>query len=127
MRLLLSFQRPPSLAESASFRGARPTRRPEAPAGRPESIARVRARRLSCAGVSDRENGQPEPPDGADHSAPAGVSGSPTAPCGRSLDRAQPAEAPATDLQHLPVGPLGLHVVLAGPQLGGPECDAALV
>src|ERR1700730_16773316 len=61
MRMLLSFQRPSSLTESASFRGASPTRRPGAPAGRPESIARTGLLGSPCGPCSGRENGQPQP------------------------------------------------------------------
>ena len=51
MRMLLSFQRPSRLLERASFGGDRSTQRPEAPAGRPRSIARSRGPAVSAVGV----------------------------------------------------------------------------
>ncbi len=81
-----------------------PTQRPEAPAGRPGSIARQAARRP--VGVEPKEAGQV---------------------ARRSLHGAQAAKAPAPDLEHLAVGPRHRHVVLAGRQRALSERDRALV
>ena len=101
-----------------------PTRRPEAPAGRPKSIARISPsvpsrtliRPVQTAGKIYRPNinySWPGPLPGPFHGPLSG--------------RPQAAEAPSADLQHLPICPLCGDVVLAGPELRVAERHTPLV